>query len=99
MNTAKRLRGDFNGLFGDVLCLSHEDHCLDEEGQPVSLQAGMAVTVFDDDLGDDGEKDDILASGVVEPSPDWLQCKGSRWVLRINGRGVHHESDLRKSGI
>jgi hypothetical protein len=97
VTVVQRLRGDFNGLFDDLLCLSHEDHCIDEDGHSVPLEAGMVVTVFDDDMGDDGQKDDILASGIVEPSPDWLQCKGSRWVLRIDARGVHHESDLRKS--
>jgi hypothetical protein len=91
----KRLQGDFNGLFGDLLCLSHEDSCRDEDGDTVMLKSGMIVTVFDIDEGESGERDDIIASGVVEPSPDWLQCKGLRWVLRIDARGVCHESDLK----
>jgi hypothetical protein len=39
-------------------------------------------------------RDDLLATGTVEPAPDWLQCNGSRWVLRIDADGVRHESDL-----
>jgi len=35
------------------------------------------------------------ASGIVEPSPRRLRCNGSRWVLRIDGNGVRHNSDLR----
>jgi hypothetical protein len=88
-----RLRADFNGLFGDILCLSHEDTCLDEEGQAVILRAGMNVTAFDLD-SEDGKPDNLLASGTVEPSPEWLQCRGSKWVLKIDENGVRHESDL-----
>jgi hypothetical protein len=88
-----RLRADFNGLFGDILCLSHEDTCLDEEGHAVILRAGMNVTAFDLD-SEDGKPDNLLASGTVEPSPEWLQCRGSKWVLKIDENGVRHESDL-----
>jgi len=91
----KRLWADFNGLFGDLLCLSHEDTCRDEDGDVVTLKSGMAVTVFDEDENEKGERDDIVASGIVEPSPDWLQCKGSRWALRLDARGVCHQSDLK----
>ena len=92
-----RLYADFNGLFGDILCLSHSDTCKDELGQTVALQRGMIVTAFDEDSNDHGERDDLVASGTVEPSPDWLQCKGSRWVLKINSNGVRHQSEVRDS--
>ena len=91
-----RLRADFNGLFGELLCLSHHDTCKDEFGNTVVLQAGMVVTAYDEDVGDTGERDDLMASGVVEPSPDWLQCNGSRWALRIDAKGVYHQSDERQ---
>jgi hypothetical protein len=89
-----RLRADFNGLFGNILCLSHEDTCLDEAGNAIVLRAGMNVTAFDED-SEDGKPDNLLASGTVEPSPDWLQCNGSKWVLVIDANGVRHESDIR----
>jgi hypothetical protein len=88
-----RLRADFNGLFGNILCLSHEDFCLDEEGAAVALRAGMNVTAFELD-SEDGKPDNLIASGTVEPSPEWLQCRGSKWVLRIDENGVRHESDI-----
>jgi hypothetical protein len=88
-----RLRGDFNGLFGDILCLSHEDSCLDEAGRAVPLRPGMLVTAFDEDVDEKGQRDDLLASGTVEQAPDWLTCRGSKWVLRIDSKGVRHESD------
>jgi hypothetical protein len=89
-----RVRGDFNGLFGELLCLSHKDTCEDANGNLVPLQAGMVLTAFDEDADEHGNRDDLIASGTVEPSPEWLRCKGSRWVLRIDGNGVRHESDL-----
>jgi hypothetical protein len=89
-----RLRADFNGLFGNILCLSHEDTCLDEAGDAVALRDGMSVTAFDLDC-EDGKPDNLVASGIVEPSPEWLRCRGSKWVLVIDANGVRHESDLR----
>jgi len=91
-----KLRADFNGLFSQVLCLSHDDTAVDEHGNAVTLVEGMQVTVFDEDM-EDGQPDDLIASGTVERSPDWLQCRGSRWVLRIDENGVRHESDLRSA--
>jgi hypothetical protein len=91
-----RLRGDFNGLFGDLLCLSHTDTCTDEAGATVELKEGMIVTAFDMDEDDDGKRNDLIATGVVQRSPDWLNCHGSRWSLQIDENGVRHESDIEK---
>jgi hypothetical protein len=88
------VRADFNGVFGDLLCLSHSDEVATESGGVVRLRPGMQLTAFDDDADDRGEPAKILATGVVEPSPDWLQCNGSRWVLRIDACGIRHASDL-----
>lgn len=54
----------------------------------------MRVTAFDEDVDDDGRRDDLIASGVVEPAPDDMQCNGSRWVLRVDEHGVRHQSDV-----
>ena len=85
-----RLRGDFNGLWGELLCLSHGDTAVDENGDSVVLTAGMEVTAFDPDIDDDGSPADLTASGVVIQSPEWLQCYGSTWALKIDERGVYH---------
>jgi hypothetical protein len=92
----KRLRGDFNGLFGDLLCLSHSDSCEDEDGATVELPAiaGSIVTAFDEDSDATGARDDLIASGKIVPSPEWLQCRGSRWSLQIDENGVRHQSDV-----
>ena len=89
-----RLAADFNGLFGDLLCLSHTDTCLDDRGQTITLRKGMRVTAFEEDQNEYGERDDLVASGIVEPSPDWLKCNGSKWALRIDANGVRHQSEI-----
>lgn len=89
-----KVRADFNGLFGDVLCLSHEDFCLAENGAVVNLKNGLKLTAFEIDSDENGQRNDLLAHGVVESSPEWLKCNGSKWILRIDESGVFHESDL-----
>jgi hypothetical protein len=73
-----------NGLFGELLCLSHKDTCEDANGFLVISQAGMVLTAFDEDRDEHGNRDDLIASGVVERSPWRLRRNGSRWVLRID---------------
>jgi hypothetical protein len=92
-----KVRADFNGLFGDILCLSHEDTCLDENGVVFHLREGLTLTAYDEDADENGNRDDLIAHGVVESAPDWLQSHGSKWVLRIDENGVLHESDMRES--
>ena len=87
-----RDRADFNGLFGELLCLSHEDTAVDDSGVIIPLREGLVVTAYDEDADESGMRDDLLATGVVERSPEWLKCRGSNWVLRIDGLGVRHRS-------
>jgi hypothetical protein len=92
-----KVRADFNGLFGDILCLSHGDTCVDESGVVVRLHEGLILTAYDEDVDEHGKRDDLITRGKVEPSPEWLECHGSKWVLRIDENGVIHESDLHES--
>ena len=87
-----RILADFNGLFGDLLCLSHEDAARDEAGNVVRLRSGMRVIAFEPDPDENGDPDELIAHGTVEPSPEWLACAGSKWSLRIDSRGVRHRS-------
>jgi len=89
-----RLQGDFNGLFGDILCLSHSDTCKDENGNEILLYAGMRVTAFEEDYEGD-KRDDLIAIGTVEPSPDWLCRRGSKWCVKIDPDSPRHQSDLK----
>jgi hypothetical protein len=94
---AEWVRADFNGLFSEFLCLSHGPTCKVFGGVDLQLQTGMVLTAFDEDADEYGNRDDLFATGTVEPSPDWLQCRGSRWVLRIDENRVRSESDIPKS--
>jgi hypothetical protein len=96
MDNAKqtRVRADFNGLFGDILCLSHSDTAPDENGNPVMLREGMRVLAYEQDSDEDGTPDNLIAFGIVDASPPWLRCNGSKWILRIDQNGVRHESEL-----
>ena len=89
----QRIWADFNGLFGDLLCISHNDSAPDGNGARVELREGMIVTAFMEDADVDGKPDELNASGIVERAPEGLRCLGSRWVLRIDSAGVRHESD------
>src|SRR5690242_19065079 len=40
---------DFNGVFGDLLCLTHDDSAPDEHGNRVALREGMRLLAFDYD--------------------------------------------------
>jgi len=57
------------------------------------------LAAYDDDTDEFGNRDNLIASGKVEPAPGWLRCNGSKWVLMIDENGVQHESDLRKSNF
>ena|SRR5215472_5681529 len=89
-----KLRADFNGLFGGILCLSHKETCTDENGNAVVVSEGMCVLAFDEDQDESRTRDDLIATGIVARSPDWLRREGSAWCLKIDSRGVRHESDL-----
>lgn len=88
------VKADFNGLFGELLCLSHSDTCVDRAGHKIKLRVGMILTAFEEDEDEKGNRDDILATGTVEPSPPSLQCRGSCWVLVIDENGVRSQSTL-----
>lgn len=99
MKVTMRLQADFNGIFatengGLILCLSHGDTSFDEFENEILLVEGMKVTAFEPDSDDNGNPDDLIANGTVIPSPEWLRCKGSKWSLKIDGRGWYHASEL-----
>ncbi len=89
------IRADFNGFLDrDLLCLAHADEVTKLSGQTIRLAAGVVVTAFDMDADEDGNPDMILVTGSVEASPDFAQCRGSRWAVRVDESGVQWESEL-----
>ena len=88
-----KVRGDFNGLFGDLLCLSHSETAISSTGETIHLEEGMQVVAFEEDE-DDGQRCYLVARGRVVRSPDSLQHRGSRWCLDIDADGVRHVPTL-----
>lgn len=92
---SKWVYADFNGLFsGGMLCLSHSDTSTDRSGNTIKLAAGMVLTAYDEDADENGNPDDLFATGTVIPAPKFARCNGSKWFLKIDADGVRHESDL-----
>ena len=87
------VRADFNGLFGNLLCLSHGEPCEDPEGLPVEVAEGQLVIAFEDDSSET-KHEYLVASGSVERAPEELGCQGSRWVLRLDSQGVRRIAQL-----
>ena len=58
---------DFNGLFGDLLCLSLADTVTNQAGEVIPLKEGMVITAYDLDADDQGNPDNLFATGIVEP--------------------------------
>jgi len=87
------LRADFNGLFGDLLCLSHGEPRTAIDGEAVNLSAGLRVVAVEDDSFE-GKCEYLVASGLVEAAPPELACSGSKWVLRIDPQGVRHVPEI-----
>jgi hypothetical protein len=87
------LRADFNGLCGDLLCLSHGEPCRDASGSPVELSEGLRVIAFEDDSFEN-KPSYLVASGSIESAPEELACLGSRWVLHIDIQGVRNVAEI-----
>lgn len=97
---------DFNEMLDtDLVLLSVTDQRLDASGKPITLRAGMEVTVFMEDESDDGESDRLLAHGKIElhdnnagqrDDPAW--ARHVKWRCRIDQHGIQHASALTGRG-
>ena len=90
-DSTPRIQADFNGVFGDLLCISHSEAATTESGETVT--EGMELVVYESDI-EDGKPAFLVARGRAVVSPPDFQHNGSRWCLRIDERGVRHEASL-----
>lgn len=56
--------------------------------QQIELRKGLVLTLYSDDLGDQGAPDKLLVKGVVNYSEE-EEC----WVATIDWSAIHHSSD------
>src|SRR3712207_599017 len=92
MKTA-RIYVDFNEMISnDEVLLSRHDSTMDSEGKLITLFEGMPIGVYSDDLDEEGKPDKLIADGVaMRNTSGWME--EVRWLLKIDQRGVRHESD------
>lgn len=60
----------------------------DLERSGLQLREGMTLEAYSDDVGDDGEPDDLLVEGVV-----LYDAQAEHWVLEIDWSAIRHRSD------
>ena len=89
-----RFRVGFNELLEPALvCLSVDDVKVTEWGEPISLHEGMLVEIYDEDVDNKGNLDNLIAQGVVERNDSIGHLKRVKWCCRIDSNGIQHESD------
>jgi hypothetical protein len=89
-----RFQVDFNELVEpDLVLLSRADQREDETGRLVALVEGMSINVWEADLNERGEPDDLIASGVVVRNMTRGWAGHVKWACRIDERGIRHRSE------
>ncbi len=93
-----RLYVDFNELIEpNLVALSKDDTKLTLTGENILLREGLLIEVHSDDVSDEGEPDNLIASGVVERNSKTGWASHIKWCCRIDGNGIRHESDLKQN--
>jgi hypothetical protein len=87
-----KIQADFNGIFGNLLCISHSDTAQDENGAAILLREGQELLAFDTDE-EDGEPCFLVARGRAIRSPVSVP-HDSKWCLQINAQGIRHVKTL-----
>ena len=86
---------DFNELVRpDLVLLSKVDQRNDSNGNPVTLVEGMRVRVWEIDIGDDGQRDDLVATGVAVRNQECGWSKHVKWCCLIDAPGIRHQSGI-----
>ena len=85
---------DFNEMLDyDLVLLSQADVKVDKQGIPVNLYAGLDVTVYMDDVDDEGQPDNLIATGKVELNTS-EHFSHVKWCCRIDTHGIRSQSEL-----
>ncbi len=91
-----RIYVDFNEMpsQSEVL-LAKGDAAVDSAGNSISLTEGMEVSVYSEDCDEIGRQDNLIAEGIVVRNGHGGWTSAAKWLLKIDARGVRHESDER----
>ena len=87
---------DFNEMVeSNLVLLSANDTKVDSCGESVLLHEGLEVLVYMNDGDDNGNVDNLVASGVVERNTSTASWAARvKWCCRIDSIGIRHESEL-----
>ena len=86
---------DFNELMeDDVVLLSQTDIKKDVDGNGIELVEGLPIAIYSDDIGANGQPDNLVAEGVVILNKHIGSYPGVKWCCRIGPKGILHQSDL-----
>lgn len=94
-----RIYVDFNEMVNhNTVLLSEDDSKIDSQGNVLTFYEGMPVSIYSDDVSDNGQEDNLIADATatkknLSKDPYWQNIK---WRCQINSDGIKHESDLRK---
>lgn len=87
---------DFNELLAeDLVLLSVDDYKIDASGSPVQLYEGLEVSIFQEDVDNEGKPDNLVGRGIVERNRDeagW--AKHVKWCCRISREGIKQKSNI-----
>ncbi len=90
-----RIYVDFNEMINfDLVLLSKEDYKKDSAGNLVHLYEGLRVFIYMDDEDDNGNPDNLVASGIVVKNKiksGWGAI--AKWCCHINSDGIYHLSE------
>src|SRR5580658_7543298 len=87
---------DFNERVSpDLVLLSRADERKDSDGNSVTLAEGMRVKIWEDDLGYDGLRDNLVAWGTVVRNPAGGWSEQVKWCCLIDPPGILHESEIK----
>ncbi|MBR6770549.1 MAG: hypothetical protein IKM28_04815 [Lachnospiraceae bacterium] len=95
-----RIYVDFNELVDDnIVLLSKSDTKIDSKGNIVTFYEGMPISVYSDDIDENGEIDNLIAEGIARKQNlggNWQEM----WCCHMEPNSIMHESDkIKKARI
>ena len=85
---------DFDEMLApDLVLLAATDTKETLNGEVVSLNDGMEVTVCMNDTDENGRPDALVATGVVEANKTTGWGGHVKWCCRIDANGIRHKSE------
>lgn len=77
-----RIWVDFNGPWTDLYFLSQVDIIRDSNGEEIELSENMKISIFDFDLDENDNSDNLLADGIVI-SNNTGKYNIVKWLVKI----------------